>query len=114
MKKILFLMMAVTSMGCGMSAAEVTKAPQMTQWMMNVTPEQRQSMAELHEKMAVCLRSGKPMSACRDEIQKNCHGMVGTESCYMMGMGKMHRGGMMGDYYEDGPKVKEKMGEKAE
>lgn len=51
--------------------------------MMEVTTEQRETMAARHEKLASCLRSGKPMNDCHEE-------MMGVEDCPMMGMGKMH------------------------
>jgi hypothetical protein len=53
------------------------------------SPAQRQKMAEIHQQMAACLVSTKPMSECRAEMQKNCQGMMGNEGCPMM-----HGGGM--------------------
>lgn len=53
--------------------------------------EQRQKMAEVHQKMADCLKSNRPMSECRDEMHQSCKGMMGEAGCPMMGMGK---GGM--------------------
>ncbi len=60
-----------------------------------LTPEQRQNMAKLHEQMAACLRTDKPMKECHDEMKKNCEAM-GKEGCPMMGWphGKMHHHGM--------------------
>ena len=46
-----------------------------------MTAEERETMAARHEKLAGCLRSGKPMGECKDE-------MMGVEDCRMMG--KMH------------------------
>jgi hypothetical protein len=60
--------------------------------------EMRAKMATLHERMAACLRSDKPLSECRADMMKDCHGMMTTRDCSMMGMsqGAMRMdGGMM-------------------
>lgn len=54
--------------------------------------EQRQKMAEAHQKMADCLNSDKPMGECKDEMMKSCHDMMGKDGCPMMS----EKGGMMG------------------
>jgi hypothetical protein len=56
-----------------------------------ISVEQRQKMAGLHEKMAVCLRSDRPLPECREEMMKGCKEGMGGESCPMMG-GKGHHG----------------------
>jgi hypothetical protein len=56
-----------------------------------VTAEQRANMAAVHEKMAVCLRSDKPIGDCRKEMMQSCTEMMGKDGCPMMGqMGRMH------------------------
>jgi hypothetical protein len=48
--------------------------------MKKMTPEQRESMAKAHEKMAVCLQSkDKTVSECRDEMNKACDKAMGKE-----------------------------------
>ena len=62
------------------------------------SPEQRHNMAEVHQRMAECLVSARPMAECRGEMQKSCHEMMGKGGCPMMdgGMGsKMMGCGMM-------------------
>ncbi|MBY0314577.1 MAG: hypothetical protein K2Q26_03595 [Bdellovibrionales bacterium] len=60
-----------------------------------MTSEQRQKMAEMHDKMATCLRSEKPMSDCKTEMMQNCKAMMGKGECPMTG----HMGqGMMMDH----------------
>jgi len=62
------------------------------------SPEQRHRMAEIHQRMADCLVSARPMAECRGEMQKSCHEMMGKAGCSMMdgGMGSgMMGGGMM-------------------
>lgn len=59
--------------------------------MMEMTPEQRSDMATMHEKMATCLRSEKPMAECHKEMKASCHDKMGMEGCPMMGDMK-HRG----------------------
>lgn len=54
-----------------------------------LTKEQREKMATIHEKIAACLRSDKPIADCHKEAMQSCHEMMGTEGCPMMGSG-MH------------------------
>lgn len=53
------------------------------------TKEMRESMATMHEKMAACLRSDRPVSECRKEMMQSCHDMIGEKGC---GMGMMDHG----------------------
>jgi hypothetical protein len=68
--------------------------------------EARQQMAAVHQKMADCLKSDRPMAECRSEMMSSCRTMMGEKGCPMMehaggGMGPgmmgpgMHRRGMM-------------------
>ncbi len=54
--------------------------------------ETRESMAVLHEQMAACLRSDKPIAECRDEMRKACHEKLSDHDCPMMGMHDHMRG----------------------
>jgi hypothetical protein len=77
--------------------------------------EQREKMAAVHQKMAECLRSARPMAECRSEMMKSCGEMMGASGCPMMGSGpggmgpgmmehgKMG-GGMMGPPPPEAPK----------
>jgi hypothetical protein len=60
--------------------------------MMEMTPEQRKTMATAHEQMAQCLRSDKPMTECRQAMRASCD-MNGEMGCGMMGH---HKGEMKG------------------
>ena len=63
---------------------------------MQMTREQRNKMADAHEKMAACLRSTKPLSECHQEMMQACKANLGAE-CPMMHMHGMHgmHGGQM-------------------
>jgi len=50
-----------------------------------ITPEQRDKLASVHEKMATCLRSDKSISDCRVELKKNCKDVMGKEGCPITG-----------------------------
>jgi hypothetical protein len=50
--------------------------------------EMREKMATLHERMAACLRSDKPIAECHTEMRKNCQELMGKDGCPRMGMGK--------------------------
>jgi hypothetical protein len=80
----------------GMSKSAETKGP------MRPTTEQRQKMAGLHEKMATCLRSDRPMAECRQEMKKGCKDTMGKDGCHMMG-GKMGHGMRQHMMDEPGP-----------
>jgi hypothetical protein len=61
------------------------------------TPEMRRNMAAVHEQMAACLASERPMAECRDEMHRSCQERVGQGHCPMGGMGPGMMGpGMMG------------------
>lgn len=47
---------------------------------MTMTQEERTKMAEMHEKMALCLRSSKPLKECKKEMKKAMH----EDGCPMM------------------------------
>ena len=61
------------------------------------SPEARQQMAAVHQKMAECLRSDRAIAECRAEMMKSCHAMMGERGCPMMGSTDGGMGpGMMG------------------
>lgn len=58
--------------------------------------EDRQKMAEMHSKMASCLKSDRPMDECRNEMMSSCQKMMGEDGCPMMGKQGMMKGNMRG------------------
>jgi hypothetical protein len=61
------------------------------------SPASRQKMAEVHQKMSICLRSDKPIAECRSDMLKNCQDLMGKDGCPMMGSWGGGMGpGMMG------------------
>ncbi len=52
--------------------------------------EQRESMAKTHENFAACLRSDKSISDCHSEMKKSCQESMGKMDCPMMGKGMVH------------------------
>ena len=64
---------------------------------MELTTEQRQTMAATHEKMATCMRSDTPMDECRSDMMKSCTETMGKDGCHMM-MGKMSHHKMSEDH----------------
>jgi hypothetical protein len=59
-----------------------------------MTRDQRNKMAEAHQKMATCLRSDRPLQECRQEMMRACRDTMGADGCPMMdGMGHMKQGG---------------------
>jgi hypothetical protein len=49
------------------------------------SPASRQKMADIHQKMSICLRSDKPIAECRSDMLKNCQDLMGKDGCPMMG-----------------------------
>jgi hypothetical protein len=52
----------------------------------------REKMASLHEQLAACLRSDKPISDCHSQMMKSCQETMGDQGCRMMGHGMMGSG----------------------
>ena len=96
MKKIAILVFVLGLSG-QLALAEDTGKKASPMKMPTMTTEQRQTMADAHEKMAVCLRSEKALSNCHEEMMKACKEGMGKDGCPMMGgKGKgMHHGDMM-------------------
>ena len=76
----------------GGASADDTRNPKPGSDSSQLNLEQRQKMASLHDKMAACLRSEKPLADCRQEMWKSCKEMGKEGGCPMMGEhhGKMH------------------------
>jgi hypothetical protein len=49
------------------------------------TPEMRTKMAGMHQMMADCLKSDKPISECKQQMMKDCPMMKENGRCPMMG-----------------------------
>jgi hypothetical protein len=54
--------------------------------------EMREKMATVHEQMAACLRSDKPIADCRSQMMKSCQDTMGEQGCPMMGHGMVGSG----------------------
>jgi len=57
----------------------------------SMTPEQRQTMAAAHEKMAICLRSDKKTEDCHKEMMNSCEENMGKGMCSKMWHGKKEK-----------------------
>jgi len=76
---------AVALLGLALgSSAAFTAEPSSAQYAAP-TKEQREKMATIHEQMATCLRSDKPIADCHKDAMKSCQDVMGTEGCSMMG-----------------------------
>jgi len=73
------------------------------------TPKElREKMATVHDHMAACLRSDKPLTDCRSEMMKDCQDTMGKKDCPMMGHGMMGSGsGKRAHMMPDGAKSPE-------
>ena len=81
-------LIATCAMLLGMGAAFSAEPP--AQSHPALSKEQREKMAAIHEQMAACLRSDKPVADCHREAMKNCQEMMGKEGCPMMGAMHQH------------------------
>jgi len=97
MKKITITTLAL-SITAAMMVGNLTFAADKKTESKAPSKEQRQQMATVHQKMAECLKSDKPMSECKSEMMKSCQEKMGKDGCPMMGqMGGMMGKGMMHD-----------------
>ena len=60
---------------------------------MMAAPEMKKEMADMHQKMADCLRTEKSMQDCHGEMMKDCQGAKASGHCSMMD-GMMKKGSM--------------------
>ncbi len=83
----IFVLTLTLSMGSFALAASKTKAESSDKKPpMEITAEQRQQMAGMHEKMATCLRSDKSMDDCHSEMMATHKDFKDQGSCPMHGM----------------------------
>jgi hypothetical protein len=68
-----------------MTPAEHAKHHPAKKGMMGAEPtaEMRKKMAMMHQKMADCLNSTKPVKECKKEMMDDCPMMNGKEKCSM-------------------------------
>lgn len=63
-----------------------------------ISPELRKDMADMYQKMADCLRTGKSPEDCQREVAKDCPVISKTGQCPIQdGIGHMGMGQMRGD-----------------
>lgn len=93
MNKLIVIMSIFSALSIGSVFAQTpTPSASSEKGGWNLTPEQRENMAKMHEDMAKCLRSTKPMKECHEEMKKSCESM--GKDCPMMEHGKgMHHHG---------------------
>jgi hypothetical protein len=75
-------LMATLALIFGASAAFAAEPPSQSRPAMS--KEQRAKMATIHEQMAACLRSDKPVGDCHKEAMKSCQDAMGKDWCSMM------------------------------
>jgi len=96
MKSLFFLSMLITSLFGSISFAqqETTKpiTPPHATKIQPFTAQEREKMAAIHEKMATCLRSDRPLKECHNEMHEQYMEAMGTHGCPMTGEmgGRMH------------------------
>ena len=87
-RKLLVALLAIASSSAVIAADAPSAGPQGAP-----SKEMRAKMATVHERMAACLRSDKPINDCRAQMMKSCQEMMGDQ-CPMMGMMGMGQAGM--------------------
>ena len=78
MRPVHSILVAVSMMACvvSASAAETTKSE-----CPPLTKETREKMAAVHEQIAACLRSDKPVAECRAEMAKSHSELMQASGC---------------------------------
>src|SRR5262249_18268727 len=46
-----------------------------------LSPDTREKIAQLHEQMAACLRSGQSLDECHSQMMKSCEEQLGSDGC---------------------------------
>ena len=88
---VLIAVLAQASVSPACAADPVKPAPP------EPSPEARQQMAAVHQRMADCLKSDRPIAECRAEVTASSRERMGEAGCPMMGTGGGGMGpGMMG------------------
>lgn len=100
MKKLIAVLAVFLAMGASSFGADTGTGTNENKSNGTFTKEQREKMAQAHEKMASCLRSDKSLAACHDEMRKSCRDDM-DGSCPMWGKmrggrGMMRKGPMRG------------------
>lgn len=85
--------LAALSVFVGFSAQAADQQPIEKKGPAAPSMEQRAKMAVVHEKMATCLKTEKPIEECHKEMWSTCQETMGKDQCPMM-RGPM--GGPMG------------------
>ncbi len=92
---LLVLSMFILQSPVGRANDDTKKMPELTKEERVKRADLMDKMADMHKKMAECLRSDKPMSECHEQMKKECP-MAKEDHCPMMeemyGMKGMHRG----------------------
>ena len=76
---LLFALLISTTAGAEEKGAAAQAANHMA-----ATPEMKKDMADMHQKMADCLRTDKSMQDCHGEMMKECQGAKAPGHCSMM------------------------------
>ncbi len=84
MKRIGLLVCFVAMLGNSAFGAETSTKSNGVKMPAEITADQRQKMADIHDKMAVCLRSDRPMADCHQEMMTACKSTMGKNGCPMM------------------------------
>lgn len=91
------ILMLTLLVGLSQPATADEAVPPLTKEQRAARAEKHERVAEMHEKMAECLRSDKDLSECHEQMRKDCP-MAGEGGlCPMMGeMGPGKMGGRKG------------------
>ena len=94
LKAVLFSSVFITNISSSATSAETNRKSDVTKPPTQMTKEERNKAADLHEKMASCLRSDRVLADCRQDMMKGCEDSMGKDGCPMGG----HWGMMKNDY----------------
>ena len=75
-------LIATLALISGVSAVLAAEPP--SQGHPTMSKEQREKMATIHDQIAACLRSDKPVADCHKEAMKSCQDAMGKDWCSMM------------------------------
>ncbi len=86
-------MLGLSSLSFGQDKSQSApgSAPKKETAMDQMSPELRKDMADMYQKMADCVRTGKSSEDCQQQIAKNCPVLAKTGKCPLMGLMTDHQ-----------------------
>ena len=95
MKRLGFLVYLAVMAGSSAFGVEASMDSNGSKMHVEMTTEQRLKMADILDKMAICIRTQRSIPDCHQDMMTVCKSTMGKSGCHMMGE-EMHHNGRRG------------------